>query len=1706
MDLDVFQLRDRVVGEYVEYVKSFVTVRDERMADFVDRELEQGVLWPDPLIQLNPAFEMGPTVDDLAARGELTEDTARFFRAGGQGLRLYRHQYEALQLAQQGRSYLVTTGTGSGKSLTYLLPIYDRLARERPGPGVRALLVYPMNALINSQLEALRRFHAEHPASSVTFARYTGDVTGDERQKILDQRPNILLTNYVMLELMLTRPSDRLLLTAAMGVLDFLVFDELHTYRGRQGADVALLIRRIRELCASPRLISVGTSATIASPTSTLTGGDYREAAARFARDILDDSITADGVIGETLVRRTVGAPPSDAVALGVAVRDELPRDADAFVRHPMATWIECELGVETHRSGKLQRRPAVSRQTAAKRLAQMSGLDADEAKRHLTRWLDRGSELHLEAGDPVFAFRLHQFLTGGDTVYATLEHPAVRRLTLKAQRFARPGEPGDAVAPLYPLLFCRECGQEYYEVLLNEGFGAAGSDATDPGGLEPWTEGATAGRRGYALVDSENIWGEGRSDELPDHWFDAKRRRLKPEYRGEAPLRIRDVGPERGREYTVWFLPHPLTVCLWCGVAYDRRANEFKKLSRLGQTGRSTAATLVTASTVAALRSEAATAPWAKLLSFTDNRQDASLQAGHFNDFVRTTELRAALYRALEAKGQIEAAAMPGVVLAAYGFDPDTMPKTPVASGPGRERAERAMLRLLEYRVYQDLRRGWKVAQPNLEQCGLLVMRYSGLEEFVHDARAWDTHPLLARSHPDVRRHVVTVLLDHMRRELAVDASVFSPGDQEQLVRLVEQSLASDWHLGRVSTLDRATSFAPTGADRQRGVLSLGFRSALARFLRRADTWGLPVGISPGLDGEDAYGDFIEALLSALSGQFVTPVDGGRGGYRVMAASLIWTLGSGESMPLDPVRIRTMRTERAKSQEREANKYFQGLYRGTAASRGVMVGREHTAQVPGDVREEREELFRRGDLVALFCSPTMELGIDISELRVVHLRNVPPTPANYAQRSGRAGRGGRPALVFTYAAENNRHDRYFFERPERMVSGQVNAADLEISDRDLIQAHLQAMWLAEAAIPLRNSMRDVLLLDDERLPLLEGVAEALALSDPAAAQLQASALGVLKPVLDRGAVSRDFVLSTLRAAPEAFDSAFDRWRDMYRSAVRQRNQANDETSSPDRHVREAAARRWNAANNELKLLLNDQDNRQDTDFYPYRYLASEGFLPGYNFPRLPLRALLPVGDKSHVVSRPRFLALSEFGPRNTFYHEGRRYQLDRIQLPLEGVAAKLTRARVCRRCGYWHQANAVEDTCVQCQGVLEGEDSEFLGSLFPMPNVSGREISRITSDDEERLRQGYDIETFYAYADDEGTVRHATVARSADHQPILGVTLAQHARLYRVNHGWRRSTIAHQGFTLDSTGGRWGNKPEDRDPDEGAAGDTHLVGLKPWVWDTRNLLLVELLTDRDGSDQAARPEGFIESLAAALDRALQVVLHVDERELSVEVVGEGAEQRILLWEDAEGGTGMGTRLLDQSRLWSEIAQAALELCHFNPDDGRDVTDPEDPCVRACYECLLSYGNQRRHSVLDRHQIREFLLQLAHSTSEEPVGGRQRDEHLAWLLERVDPSSAESEVLRLMYQHGYKLPDRVQHRPVPGVFAEADFYYERHGRPGVAVFVDGPGHNQAERRQHDEDAREELRDLGYRVVVLQYHRGWEAQMREAPDVFGSAPK
>jgi len=170
--------------------------------------------WPEPLISLNPHYERDANIATLGADGTLHPNTVAVFGDKGTPLTLYRHQAQAIAKASARQSFVLTTGTGSGKSLCFFVPIIDAAIRARVAgevPRTRAIIIYPMNALANSQIEELRKYVDQSGVPDKlrpTFERYTGQEEASERERIRELRPDILLTNFMMLELLMTRQNS----------------------------------------------------------------------------------------------------------------------------------------------------------------------------------------------------------------------------------------------------------------------------------------------------------------------------------------------------------------------------------------------------------------------------------------------------------------------------------------------------------------------------------------------------------------------------------------------------------------------------------------------------------------------------------------------------------------------------------------------------------------------------------------------------------------------------------------------------------------------------------------------------------------------------------------------------------------------------------------------------------------------------------------------------------------------------------------------------------------------------------------------------------------------------------------------------------------------------------------------------------------------------------------------------------------------------------------------------------------------------------------------------------------------------------------------------------------------------------------------------------------------------------------------------------
>lgn len=655
--MNVLETHSKIIRDYASYIRSFINIADEELNAKVMEELEGGKLWPEPLLQFNPPFAKSGDLPGLVKREGLHSHMAHIFS----GYSLYQHQVDAIQLGVRDRDFVVTSGTGSGKSLTYMATIFNHLLNHPDEQGVVAIVVYPLNALINSQTEEFTKYKLnfqKNPGGDfpIDYGQYTGQEDEGKRRAMLDKPPRILLTNYMMLELLLTRVKERPLRDAIYSNLRYLVFDELHTYRGRQGADVALLIRRIQSRCSNP-LTCIGTSATMVS------GGSPVEqdlqvatvASTLFGREFLPEQI-----IRETLEPTfdPAGLAQSES-ALSAAIRQEIDLQGDepSLRTHPVAAWLEHNAVLEQV-EGIWQRRRPQRVADLVEKLAQDSGETLERCESSLRGMLNWISALNqrLKTSGRIYTllpFRVHQFISQTGSVYTTLEPDHQRHVTLEPGMYREDAADNQ---PIFSNVFSRISGQAFLcvqrqgEFLVPREFhNLTPVESDEDEGPE---------NSGYLLQDPGEWRLEDELDLLPDTWFNTSRqgRRLKREWEKRLPRpiwfdrmgRCSDATP---MEYKGLWVPAPLLLDPTCGTWYEsRQTKEGTKLTKLGSEGRSTSTTILTWLILRQLEQANYALQDQKLLSFTDNRQDAALQSGHFNDFIQVVRLRAALHKALES------------------------------------------------------------------------------------------------------------------------------------------------------------------------------------------------------------------------------------------------------------------------------------------------------------------------------------------------------------------------------------------------------------------------------------------------------------------------------------------------------------------------------------------------------------------------------------------------------------------------------------------------------------------------------------------------------------------------------------------------------------------------------------------------------------------------------------------------------------------------------------------------------------------------------------------------------------------------------------------------------------------------------------------------------------------------------------------------
>ncbi len=493
-----------ICDRYLGYLKTTFYFCDPELRQLFERELDQCSLVNGPFLECMPVYERRVAVESLLCEILGSQLDPGFASALGGKRLLYAHQETAIRRLAAGRNVVVATGTGSGRTEAFLVPILAALYRESLGrpraSGVRALVLYPMNALANDQRRRLGEIaqclQDNGSAFSFTFGRYTGETPEDERdvhrkasQHLHDRKvgelvfrremretpPDILLTNYSMLEYLLLRPDDSPLFDDGRGATwRFIVLDEAHQYRGTKGIEMAMLLRRLRQRLHAGGL---NTNLQYVATSASLGGGRHDRAnLAAFAHALFDTDFQPDDIVLETVAPITEGQvllACEDYRRMASAVK--LDHESAKRVLHDVAQAHGLMLGERIAGAELLYELLAHDQRVARLRHVLEEPRHVDEVKRMVFEDVatqDRDEALanflaliisarDWESKAPLVGLRYHLFVRALEGAYVQY-WPTTRVSLARLGQSMEPG-PTDASAVAFEVALCHECGQHYY-------------------------------------------------------------------------------------------------------------------------------------------------------------------------------------------------------------------------------------------------------------------------------------------------------------------------------------------------------------------------------------------------------------------------------------------------------------------------------------------------------------------------------------------------------------------------------------------------------------------------------------------------------------------------------------------------------------------------------------------------------------------------------------------------------------------------------------------------------------------------------------------------------------------------------------------------------------------------------------------------------------------------------------------------------------------------------------------------------------------------------------------------------------------------------------------------------------------------------------------------------------------------------------------
>ncbi|MGV0795501.1 DEAD/DEAH box helicase [Mycolicibacterium elephantis] len=1064
--LDPLKTADQIEESYKRYLKTLLAPRNAVLATAFDTEVDAStLLTKGPILELTPPYETGATCRQLIDEGVLHHDFARVdSQAFSIDQALYVHQETAIRKSVAGRNLVVSTGTGSGKTESFLIPIInsllDELARGVLGPGVRALLLYPMNALANDQLKRLRAVLAAVP--EITFGRYTGETPEDarkaeeeflqynpgiqrlpnellSREEMRSSPPHLLLTNYAMLEYLLLRPVDIDLFDGPYtGTWRFIVMDEAHVYDGAQGSEVALLLRRLKQRVAPDTTLQC--IATSASLTGSIRNDPHGEAM-EFATNLFDAKF--EYIEGDTARQDLV--EPTRKTHLQTPnwrlTGEQLLaiRDGSTTLAEIVGTGSDLAEALCREESVLQLKNALASGPDEVQNLREKLWPDDSRSAEKLDALVELGSSTFDETGHPVLSARYHLFVRATEGAFVSFNDAGPK---IFLSRHEVDPETGRAV---FEFGTCNRCGAVHLAGDLNR---RDGRDYFLP------SKKADASVSWLVLADSggDVVLDE---DELTLAEDGTKSSRADPTTRrlctgcGSLSDASATACPSAGCSGSQLLLvrehPAPKKVMERCTECGTQSRQGIRRL----RTDVNAAPAVVTTALYQQLPEafdEAAdrVGGGRKLLMFSDSRQAAAFAAPYLDrTYSRMLERRyitQALCDPAARAGELtvdDLAILTRERADAAGHFPQNMGSIEITQAVHQWISGEIMT--LETR--QSLE-GLGLMRVALRPAASLSMRgFATLG--LSDEEGWAVLNELAKT---VRLQGAVTVLDRVD----VRDERFAPRNTRVRMR-------------------------PIGSDRARQILSwspsgTGTTNARMTFLRK-----VLATLSPDTPAERILKGCWDLLESG--GYLSAETDRAVGGavYQLDHHQLSITSGSEcQWYQCDTCRLLTAFSVRQvcpnsrctgrlkaidiPAPEDDTN-HYRVMYQ--TMNTAPLSAREHTAQWDAKAAAEIQADFISGNINVLSCSTTFELGVDVGNLQSVMMRNMPPKTANYVQRAGRAGRRAASAALAVTYANRSAHDLAQYQEPASMIAGQMRIPWIPVDNARIARRHAHSIALA---------------------------------------------------------------------------------------------------------------------------------------------------------------------------------------------------------------------------------------------------------------------------------------------------------------------------------------------------------------------------------------------------------------------------------------------------------------------------------------------------------------------------------------------------------------------------------------------------------------------------------------------------------------------